>query len=293
MTLELSDSAYLGYLMSLLINSPKTDRIAEKLLSEDMDINSAIALGLVPPLYSRFSQVRRLDDLDEMLYDFYIKLKNSLHTYSAFKYAKYIDVFYEIYDIEKIASPIFQHGKSLPHITPLSTLLLVSESGIEVSKDYSKCTETPSIECFYSTYIFRIDDTLKSMFIRPTNGDYLKCRIALYVFVLLRYLSHRLNCMFLKLCRDIEIFKLFKDFEIPEESIIISNRIISEMESKASRDPSTYFIYESLYLLIQIRDVLMPMNTVPTLLTYLLIHKFYEYKIIRFLAMRGLRWGTR
>ncbi|ADM27834.1 hypothetical protein Igag_1020 [Ignisphaera aggregans DSM 17230] len=299
MTSGLSDEAYLGFLTSIIVNSPRIDRVSEKLLSEDIDISSAIALGLVPPIYSRFSQIRRLDDLEETLYDFYVKLKNSLHIYSRSKYAGYIDVFYEIYDIEKALSIASLRSRSSLHITPISTLLIVSEIGIGISREYSKCAEAPSIECFYRIYISRIDDALKKIFIRSTNEDYLKCRVALYTFALIRYLSHRLNCMFLKLCRDIEVLKLFKDFDGPERSIAISksiaivNRIVSEIESKASKDPSTYFIYESLYLPIQIKDVLMPMNTVPTFLTYLLIYKFYEYKVIRFLAMKGLRWGAR
>jgi len=299
MTPGLSDEAYIGFLTSIIVNSPRIDRISEKLLSEDMDINSAIALGLVPPIYSRFSQIRRLDELEETLYDFYVKLKNSLHIYSRSKYARYIDVFYEIYDIEKALSIASLRSRSSLHITPISTLLMVSETGIEISRDYSKCAEAPSIECFYRVYISRIDDVLRKIFVHPMNEDYLRCRVALYTFTLVRYLSHRLNCIFLKLCRDIEILKLLKDFDDHERSIAIAksiaivNRISSEIESKVSRDPSTYFIYESLYLPIQIRDILMPMNTAPTYLTYLLIYKFYEYKVIRFLAMRGLRWSTR
>jgi len=294
MTLEFSEDAYLAYLATLLKKSPNIVKIVEKALSEDIDLDSAISAGLIPATYIHFSQKSGLIDLENSLYDFYAKFKKHVAMFSSTKYAKFIEVFYEVYDIEKALSLISSRSKPSQRIALLSSILVADEAGAKLSRDYSVCIENPDVRCFYRIYITRVDEAVTGMFTSTLSGDYLRCKTALHLFILTQYLSHKLNCALLKLCRDIELAKLASELKPLEESVVRVDRVFKTLEAEASRDLSKYTLYEVLHLLKHVREILGGMNSAPSLLTYILIYKFYEYKIVRLLStMKFVRWGAK
>ncbi len=298
MSLAISDEALLGYIESILVKSPRIDVIAENLLQEDMDISMAIAKNLISGDYARLMNIRDVDELEENLFKLYDDLKKDVSRYLRESYRRYLDTVYELYDIDKIVAiaSTLKHRRtvitskySLSNLSSLIEWLSMKRGDISMFSDYIKCVDTISIECFYRSYLERVEKVLVG--IRSEKKmlfDYSKSMLALSLLALGRFYEYNLNCRYLKTCLEMAMERVVSR-EYYKQISGLYDKVFGPIQQCLFKDPSMYSICEALYIYRAIRDILFIPSSIVDVITMLFIHKYYEYRLIRYLAMKICR----
>ncbi|MEM4902694.1 MAG: hypothetical protein QXK25_04425, partial [Ignisphaera sp.] len=149
------------------------------------------------------------------------------------------------------------------------------------------------IECVHRVYLSRVVAVLKFLSTPSLNNivliDARRSVDALHLFVLIRLYSYLMNVQKLKKER-IVIDMFLERYRLARHLRDIFLRVINGIERGIDRDISLLLVYESKYINRELKDMLIYSPTLLDRLTYLLIEKFYESKLVRYIAMKKYRW---
>lgn len=299
MSTRLSEAASYGYVTILISKSPSIDMLTDIIeRGEAIDISTAVTKGVLPTEYLKLSRYEDIDSVDSAIYTFYLELIRELSRYLPIPYTKYLEVFVEAYDIDIISS-LGEQGKKIPkymfsRLGSATGLSTEGKKGLPVS-DYSVCFKLKSvIECTYRIYLKRVTNVLRSLHTPSLSSiavDIRKSTDLLYLFVLTRLYSHVMNAK--RLSIDIEytdVATFLQKYGTPRNVMEVFSKIATKIESEFNKSPSLALIYEARHINVEAKNVLMYSPTLLDRLTYLLIEKFYESKLVRYIAMKKYRW---
>ncbi|MEM1720586.1 MAG: hypothetical protein QXZ16_06045 [Ignisphaera sp.] len=299
MNMKLSEAASYGYVTILISKSPSIELLTDILEHEKtIDISTAVARGILPVEYTRLSRYEDVESIDNAVYSFYLELIIELSKYLPNLYSRYLETFIEIYDIDRIAISLeTRSSKSLEYMFSRFGSIAQSLTGYRADllhNDYKMCLESESIiECVHRVYLSRVVAVLKFLSTPSLNNivliDARRSVDALHLFVLIRLYSYLMNVQKLKKER-IVIDMFLERYRLARHLRDIFLRVINGIERGIDRDISLLLVYESKYINRELKDMLIYSPTLLDRLTYLLIEKFYESKLVRYIAMKKYRW---
>ncbi|MEM1541122.1 MAG: hypothetical protein QW101_00470 [Ignisphaera sp.] len=297
--MKLSEAASYGYVTILISKSPSIELLTDILEHErTIDIPTAAARGILPVEYTRLSRYDDVESIDNAVHSFYLELIRDLSKYLPNMYSRYLETFAEVYDIDRIAISLeIRSSKPLEYMFSRYGSLAQSLIGHRANllhNDYKLCLESESIiECVYRVYLSRVVAILKTLSTPSLNNialtDIRKSVDALHLFVLIRLYSYLMNVQKLKKER-IVIDMFLEKYRFARHLRDIFSRVINGIEREIDRDVSFLIVYESRYVSRELKDMLIYSPTLLDRLTYLLIEKFYESKLVRYIAMKKYRW---
>lgn len=294
MSTGLSEAAAYGYVSILIAKSPSVHVLADLVENnERIDLQQIVAKGIISSDYLKLSRYEDIESIDMEIDRLYIDFFKELTKYLPQQYSRYVEIFTEIFDIDKIAVMIVTPKEFLKKpkqvYTKSSQLLLdfvISRSGGEI--DYVVCFKSSStVECIFETYLNRLFVMLKNI------SRLIDIKISmhmLYLFTLLRLYSYVLNERKLKNKISISLENLIKKYQIPNHIIDKFSKCVNYIENEFSKNASFITIYEARIVGTIVKDVLLYSSSLIDKLTYLLITKFYEAKLMRYIATKKILW---
>lgn len=298
MSIKLSEAAAYGYVSVLIAKSPSIDVLIDMVEHrEHLDIQQAVAKGLLSSDYLRLTRYKDIENIDDGITQFYIEFFIDLIKYLPDVYGRYIEVFMEIFDIDKVIALLLSSREHVKKPRYMYTKLIQLDT-ILVGKSFEKieyglCTKSESIiECIYDKYIQRLLQILSNLSRLPLVNlqliDIELCKNSLYLFTLLRLYSYILNKHKLKIKNSISIEELIKKHIMSNWVTERLAKSLSLIEKELFKDPSLVIAYEAKAVNMEIKELLLYTATLLNKLTYLAITKFYESMLLRFIVMRRL-----
>lgn len=300
MNARFSEAASYGYVTILISKSPRIDVLADIIeRGEAVDIPTAVARGILSTEYLKLGRYEDVEGVDSAIHSFLLELIKNLSRCLPTLYNNYLETFVEVYDIDRVVAVLETRStKTLNHM--FSRLEATAQSLIRGGKslqahDYGRCFESKSIvECMYRVYLNRVVEILRSLCVPSLSNvvptDIRKSTNIVYLFVLARLYSYEINMRRLGLDKDrVDVSILLKN-EVSRNVIGMFSNIATNIEREAGRNPSLALVYEAKYINRDARDILLYSPTLLDRLTYLLIEKFYESKLVRYIAMKKYRW---
>lgn len=304
MSSRLSEAAAYGYITISISKSPSLNVLADLVLQEEpVDIQQAVARGVLSVDYLRISKARDIEEVDEAIYQFYVEFFKELIKYLPGAYSRYVEVFLEVFDIDRVASLIMagkSYAKSPRYLySKLGLYMDMLTASVDESKiGYALCakSDTP-IVCLYDKFIQRVSSALKSLsrhyqlYTQTTPIDIELSTDSIHLFTLLRVYSYILNEQKLKSSTTIDVDSLIRKYSMSRWVLESFRRVTGSIDSYLRKKPSLLIAFEAKELNSLIKDKLLYSPTLLDRLTYLLIDKFYESMLLRFIASKGLiRW---
>lgn len=302
MSLKLTKEGIYGYISVLISKSPNLALLLEVIESgEPIDVQVAISRGILGPEYLLFLQAKSVENIDESVYKFYKHFLEDLMKYTPKPYDYYLNYFAEVFDLGKVISMIFVIEKQklktkyiVSKIEPLIEYIMYSKKIPEDLSSYTNClslgkerTVLDSIKCFMRVYSDRVVNTFHLISeLEPIDNS---LRI-FYLFSLLRFYWYILNHKMLRVAYNIELKDFAKEINIPASITSQAIEKTSRLYEYVKKDPTYALIYELKSIYEQLKFLLYTPYSLIDRFTYLLIHKFYESILIRYLAMHKYAW---
>ncbi|MEM1525837.1 MAG: hypothetical protein QW775_01510 [Ignisphaera sp.] len=302
MSLKLTKEGAYGYISVLISKSPNLALLLDIIeSSEPIDVQTAISRGILGSEYSLLIQAKSIDSIDEIVYNSYKHLIEDLLKFMPKPYNYFVDHFVEIFDLDKVISMIFMMEKQklkvkyiVSQIGPLMEYIVYSKRASGALSSYTNCLsiskERPIldvIKCLMKVYVDRVVNTLYLVSELEPIENSLKI---FYLFSLLRFYRYVLNYKMLRITYNIELKDFAKEIGVPISIISLAIEKTDKIYEYIKKDRSYALIYELKSIYEQLKLLLYSPYSFIDRLTYLLIHKFYESMLIRYLTMHRYAW---
>lgn len=303
MSLKLTREGAYGYISVLIAKSPNLTVLSNVIESgEAMDIQIAISKGILRSEYSMLLQARTIEEIEDNLYSFYVRLLREVVGLMPKPYKSYANYFIEIFDLDKMISLIFSIEKQklrpkyiAPNIVPLANYILYAEKVEGNALSYISCllaidkesSIVNTIECLMKIYTKRVINALENVGKVESVNNSLRM---LYEFSLLRFCRYVLNSKLLRLTYSIRLEDFARKVSAPVPIVSKVMENMKKLEECMRKDVALYMVYELRFIYDDLKHLLYTPYSLIDRLTYLLIHKFYEALFVRYLAMHRFAW---
>lgn len=302
MSLKLTKEGAYGYVSVLISKSPSLIFLLESIeSSEPIDIQVAISRGILGSEYSMFLQAKSVDDVDENVYSFYKRLLEDLLRFLPKPYDYYTNFFAEIFDLDKVISLIFVMEKQrlktkyiTSQVEPLIEYIVYSKKTPSNLHTYINCLNTSKertvldvVKCFMRVYSERVVNILHLIGRLEPIENSLRM---FYLFSLLRFYRYVLNHKLLKVAYNIELKDFAREIGVPTSITSLAIEKSEKLYEYVKKDPTSALIYELKSVYEHLKFLLYSPYSFIDRLTYLLIHKFYESMLVRYLALNRYTW---